>query len=233
MFSPFRFFKTKIFYKRFSAHTKIFAFTLAETLITLAIIGVVAAITVPAVLNHYREQEVVTKIKKVHSTISQALQNIELEEGYSIGDLGDIDSDEFFELFSKAVNTLKICKVANQGCFTSNYIKSMTGANWSKYDTAQALLTADGTAYGYDKRFCDNKGLSDDDYENCIGRFIVDINGDLSPNQFGLDVFFFTVVAGKGSVPAGSGNDSADCKKGQRGITCAAKILREEKMNYL
>ena len=48
------------------------AFTLAEVLITLGIIGVVAAMTLPTVVNKYKEKETVTKLKKFYSIISQS-----------------------------------------------------------------------------------------------------------------------------------------------------------------
>lgn len=49
------------------------AFTLAEVLITLGIIGVVAAITMPVLINKYQEIVTVTKVKKFYSLMSQAI----------------------------------------------------------------------------------------------------------------------------------------------------------------
>ena len=48
------------------------AFTLAEVLITLGIIGVVAAMTLPAIIGHYKKQEIASKLKKFSSTIQNA-----------------------------------------------------------------------------------------------------------------------------------------------------------------
>ena len=48
-------------------------FTLAEVLITLGIIGVIAALTIPAVITHYRKQEVIARLKKFYSTFNNAL----------------------------------------------------------------------------------------------------------------------------------------------------------------
>ena len=95
------------------------------------------------------------------------------------------------------------------------------------------LITNDGISYNYvSGTICSDKGLSNDDLKNCIGRFLVDINGQSKPNKFGLDIFFFAVVDGKGIVAAGSGNNSADCKRSSKGITCAAKVLKEGKISY-
>jgi prepilin-type N-terminal cleavage/methylation domain-containing protein len=49
------------------------AFTLAEVLITLGIIGIVAALTIPTLINKYQEQEAVSKVKETYSMVSQAV----------------------------------------------------------------------------------------------------------------------------------------------------------------
>ena len=56
------------------------AFTLAEVLITLLIIGVVAALTIPSVISNYQQQEFKTGLKKAVSVLNEAIQtNIALE----------------------------------------------------------------------------------------------------------------------------------------------------------
>ncbi len=57
------------------------AFTLAEVLITLGIIGVVAALTIPSLVNNYKKQEYSAKIKKFYSTMSQAIERSEVDNG--------------------------------------------------------------------------------------------------------------------------------------------------------
>lgn len=56
-------------------------FTLAEVLITLGIIGVVAALTIPTLIQNHRNQVVETRLKKFYSTINQAVQLAEAEYG--------------------------------------------------------------------------------------------------------------------------------------------------------
>ena len=56
-------------------------FTLAETLIVLAIIGVVASLTVPNVIKRYQEQETVNKIRKFYSDINQAFSMAAIYKG--------------------------------------------------------------------------------------------------------------------------------------------------------
>lgn len=49
------------------------AFTLAEVLITLGIIGVVAALTMPALIANHRKTEIETRLRKVYSAVNQAV----------------------------------------------------------------------------------------------------------------------------------------------------------------
>jgi type II secretory pathway pseudopilin PulG len=58
-----------------------FAFTLAETLITLGIIGVVAALTMPALVANYQKKVLETRIKKFYSVMQQAVNMKKAEDG--------------------------------------------------------------------------------------------------------------------------------------------------------
>ena len=57
------------------------AFTLAEVLITLAIIGIVAALTIPTLITNYQKKQTVSKLKQSYSIISQALTMAQAEHG--------------------------------------------------------------------------------------------------------------------------------------------------------
>ncbi len=72
-------------------------FTLAEVLITLGIIGIVAAMTLPTLIQSHRKQVVETRLKKFYSTINQAIQMAEVDYGdrtywYNLSDV-DIDKN--------------------------------------------------------------------------------------------------------------------------------------------
>ena len=57
------------------------AFTLAEVLITLGIIGVVAAITIPSLLTNIRHRDISVKLQKFTSVMRQMLLTAEEEQG--------------------------------------------------------------------------------------------------------------------------------------------------------
>lgn len=60
-------------------------FTLAEVLITLGIIGVAAALTMPALIANHKKQEVITKLKKIYSVMNQAINS-------SVAEYGDVET---------------------------------------------------------------------------------------------------------------------------------------------
>ena len=57
------------------------AFTLAEVLITLGIIGVVAAMTIPTLISNYQEKQTVSQLTKVYATLTSAYQMMQAEYG--------------------------------------------------------------------------------------------------------------------------------------------------------
>ena len=60
-------------------HNKSFAFTLSEVLITLGIIGVVAAMTMPSLITKYKEKELVTSYLRVYSILENAYRRVQGE----------------------------------------------------------------------------------------------------------------------------------------------------------
>ena len=97
------------------------AFTLAEVLITLVIIGVVAALTISAVINTYVERSTVAKVKKGLSILGQAKKLAETQNGSIIGwDYGSTWSAEnnqkffnyikpYISLSKRIVTRLTVC----------------------------------------------------------------------------------------------------------------------------
>ncbi len=57
------------------------AFTLAEVLITLGIVGVIAAMTLPALINQTQGKELETGLKKAYSILQAAYNQMTYDEG--------------------------------------------------------------------------------------------------------------------------------------------------------
>ena len=97
------------------------AFTLAEVLITLGIIGVVAAMTLPSLVNNYKEKELVSRTKKLYSNVQNAVLLAQKDLG-TVGDntfLFDVSqtSAQAAQKFAKYFNGAKVCESSSQkGC---------------------------------------------------------------------------------------------------------------------
>lgn len=99
-------------------------FTLVEVLITLAIIGVVAAITLPPLMQNYRKHVVETRLKSFYSTMNQAIIQSELVNGdkvnwefpYNNGGYTKNGLDNFYNTYFKdylKISEKKFIKVRN------------------------------------------------------------------------------------------------------------------------
>lgn len=102
-------------------------FTLAEVLITLGIIGVVAAMTMPSLMNNYRHKALETQFKKSVSMVSQAILNAK----------NDIGVDNFasycIEYNGQYYNNSLECTTAFNNAFNSLAKKTPDSSNWHKY----------------------------------------------------------------------------------------------------
>ena len=226
-------------FSRFTSHfsLKKAAFTLAEVLITLGIIGVVAAMTMPSLIQNYQEKATVTKLKKCYSLVSQAYVSILNDEGGS-DTLQAGDDLEMMEKFGKYLKYQKTCG-RNKGCFPNVTYKSVTGNGYSKWeddttDRSRAILT-DGTLIMFNK-----SAMWGYEGNDLYAQIYVDINGFKGPNQLGRDFFYFYINPEK-IVPAGAKaleekNEDQKFTKNciqQNGYTCAAWVIYNENMDYL
>ena len=212
------------------------AFTLAEVLITLGIIGVVAAMTMPSLIQNYQEKATVTKLKKFYSLVSQAYVSILNDEGGS--DILQAGNDlEMMEKFGKYLKYQKTCG-RNKGCFPNVTYKSVTGNGYNKWEDdttyrSRAILT-DGTLIMFNFNALVNNS------DNFYAQIYVDINGFKGPNQLGRDFFYFYISPEK-IVPGGAKVLEAifpdqkfdeNCIQ-QNGYACAAWVIYNENMDYL
>lgn len=118
------------------------AFTLAEVLITLGIIGVVASFTMPSLIQKHKEKELITRTKRVYSVIQNAVLMAQ-KENDTIGDntfLFDTSktSAEVASNFAKYFNGAKVCVSKSKDC--SNYYYSVKFATKRKDDTSGTTI---------------------------------------------------------------------------------------------
>jgi prepilin-type N-terminal cleavage/methylation domain-containing protein len=173
---------------------KLHAFTLAEVLITLGVIGVVSALTLPSVITNYKKQQTVNQLKATYSIISQAVKASEVDNGTI--DTWDIpntnrgnDSYNYGKEFSEKyllpyLKIARTCKYKTTECFPDveyyldgNRNDYFSGASNNTYN----FVLSNGTVIGVWPR----------------GSFVevyIDLNGKRKPNKFGIDAFDIVIV---------------------------------------
>lgn len=168
---------------------KNFGFTLAEVLITLGIIGIVAALTIPALITKCQELQYRTTYKKVYSSLNQAMKYAQEDDGIDLsltannvaGVWRTANVGEIFKYISRYYkapitcfdNNADKCWVCEKG--ESGYIPggapNWLGCNKSMY----AFVDTNGVAYYL--------------YDNTEYPILIDVNGNRKPNQLGRDRF--------------------------------------------
>lgn len=160
------------------------AFTLAEILIILAIIGIVATLTIPMLINNYQKTQQVTALRKVYSQLSEAIDRMMVIEGVekfsdtTILNGNNADPKAFFK---KYFRVSKFCaKEDFASCFAeaTSMDKSKT-TNPASDKTC--VMVKDGTS------ICVHT-YENAEYPPC---FVVDTNGLSKPNIAGRDIFTF------------------------------------------
>ena len=202
------------------------AFTLAEVLITLVIIGVIAALTVPTLIQNTQKREYVSALKKVYSTLSQVTQQIITEEGSpkssceTCNDGWAYSADNIYTLYKKYLSSSKECNFSS-GCWYNA---------WDNNNELPKLILADGTLlmFHFLSKDCSKDITGSDDV--CAAIWI-DVNGNKKPNKFGRDLFNF-VIKESGFYPRGCDSDSCSGSSADSTGGCACKVLTEGAMNY-
>ena len=152
-------------FSRFTSHfsRKRIAFTLAEVLITLGIIGVVAALTLPSLIAKYKDMVLLNQAKNSYSKIANALLLLKNQNGYdSYADFFSPNktNDEIIQELSSVMKMTKICKKGVGGCWTwkTKPAKEEYYANgelrWAKFNAQSCAILSDGSVisvYNYNK----------------------------------------------------------------------------------
>ena len=202
---------------------------MAEILITLGIIGVVASLTMPLLIQHHKKAEATTRLKKFYSAMSQAILLSEIDNGpaldwqypsYVGSDWSQIPAEDnknaSLTYFNKYLaKYLKYVSVDEN----ASYTESDNIARYIKVSLADSSYFYMKLGACMDLRF--------------------DINGDKAPNKNGRDIYTFVICsnenakyhcAGKPFCPYGYGvyynNRTAaknDCETSA--ITCANLLL--------
>lgn len=216
-------------------------FTLAEVLVTLGIIGVVAALTMPSLINSTQNRELQSALNKGYSEISQALEFMKTDIGTDIVPQ-DYPPKTFSVTYRKYFKSLKTD--ANSGIISGehedgdNETSSVKAyKNYKTYSLSQTVKTDffdDGQIL-----LSDGALIMIENPSSSVPRLFisVDVNGmNKKPNVFGRDLFTFEITSEGKLLPMGAeGTTYTDtdkyCSKNSNdrlnGIACTAKALSD------
>ena len=215
-------------------------FTLAEVLITLGIIGVIAAMTIPTLYGKCKATIIKSKLQTTHSIIAQALKLAEADygppEAWGLGKDKTKNARTIAEIMKQYMKISEDCGPRDiKGiCAPKGKYKYLSGGNYAYGGYAQdteiyKVILANGSSIFM--RDTSNQ------YYTFID-FYIDINGPKPPNVVGLDLFAVSYYPGVGSVLDGcyEGDDTPyekTCKGSSTGWGCACYIVKFGNMNYL
>lgn len=213
------------------------AFTLAEVLIVLGIIGIVAEMTIPTLMKSTQNAEYKAGLKKAYSVLSQMQLMLASDSSGVFSDAlsgcGDSDHTCFKNVLKTKLRYIKECDGgANLGVCFPNGLKYLNGTaendEWGANATAAGLVLADGMSfliYAESSSCAVATGVSAPT-KRC-GWVTVDVNGLKKPNQWGKDIYHFW-ISPDSIVPASTVTHSIadDCNVGtNQGHLCASKYI--------
>lgn len=208
-------------------------FTLAEVLVTLGIIGVVAAVTMPTLVSNHQRKVYVTQLQKVYTELSQAAKR-------AITDNNAISLDEtkynqhnangaknFLHDYFEVVND---CGTDLTPCFANSY-KTIEGSDFTLVEPIVAVSLASGASISvwdnwlYYREYGDHGNLE----------LQVDVNGAKGPNILGRDLFYMQLYSdGKVAETYNSNRDYESDKEGcldgsigGYGVGCLTVIMED------
>lgn len=205
------------------------AFTLAEMLVVLFVIGVISMMTIPTVVKVNKEREISNLLNENYKKIELAL----IIDKVAYFDVSDFNfsvlnkpykSSEFTELLRQKMKVLNYCKPTEESCgFESN---NLSGYKLRLMNGSSMLINDDF------------RGEVDpvDNSNPILGATYIDIDGPRGSNTSGRDQFgFYTTL--KGLIPMGGPKDTlvpfTDCiEKEGLSFACSAWVLLNKNMDY-
>lgn len=233
---------------------KIFAFTLAEVLITLAIVGIVAALTIPALLNKTQDLEFKSSFKKVYAQLDQVTRQISNDNNgsvqyaynqnfvapYKCGVFTwEVNSNCFRDLYASYLNVMGKCDCNNNGgYYTMNAgVNCWVNERWNnpssspgspsgiyRADQGAGIVLTSGATLAIS--YYPYGGLTTVPARGIVK---IDVNGSSPPNVWGRD-YFGAYITDNGLVPFGANGDSWGNVNQQQacnqgGAGCSADVI--------
>ncbi|MBQ8458867.1 type II secretion system protein [bacterium] len=200
-------------------------FTLAEVLITIGIIGVVAALTIPSLATNITHRKLKSQFEKAYSEVNQAARAFYADTDSTVHDY-DVNVNAFYtsQVLEKFMSYYKSpSKTSNDSWATFDNLNGIKNLNLNGYEI---------TGYPCDRSYASSDIIGrtwvmDDSSRNLDygPKICIDINGIDKPNRWGYDRFVFVFTENNAVVPY-TGNDSLNLVKQMSNETSIARYCR-------
>lgn len=167
------------------------AFTLPEILITIGIIGIIAALTIPNIITNFQKRITITRLKDVYSIFQQAIRLSEQDNGGIDAWDYTLDTDAWVEKY--LIGYLKLSKNA-KFYQQLNMWKLLDGSllNWGSGEYTRPIYALhNGVWVSFYLNYY-NDGNPQNFRKSGVW-ILVDINGNKGPNRMGRDVFVMSI----------------------------------------
>lgn len=232
-------------------------FTLAEVLITLVIIGIIAAAVIPTLLDRFHKDQMAFALQKSYSTINQALYRMAKENDVN----GDLQETGLFNgsdslIGNELVKYMKVSKNCGTGggCFPTDMgveypsltakvaSSGIVGNHYSFIGNDSVSYVIQSSGAGCVASFNGSSSLSYSGHLNQIcGLIWMDLNSFKAPNCWGNDIFLFYITNGVTPTlyPAGGRDDgrmrwsndgttAINCNAANKGgYACTGRIVEQ------
>ena len=218
--------RKEVYMKKYNRHAvlKKAAFTLAEVLITLGIIGVVAALTVPTLIQNYQKKTWVEGLKVGVSTLEQGFKKAMADDGvtdmsetslveacHDVSGTNDENTYKCYDLMKKYFKFIKIEPVSDMQALgdIDNIItdtakcKELVGKTnkWWYLNDKTKCRGWKNNAYTLANGMRFDIALNKSKKYNVGNITALDINGSKGPNTWGRDTFYLAILHDGRVVP--------------------------------
>lgn len=231
-------------------------FTLAEILITLGVIGVVSALTIPTLIHSYQEKVIVHSLAEVYSILNQAYRLSSEDNGpISAWNLSTDQNEARAQIIEKLTPYMKsylICDDKNIKCKDRQMPVDMNGKDTNVSYTYNMIL-GNTTKINIDNTGAQTPAIAKNDcddgcYTSAGGAggysahlIMVNVTGKDNKPMWGKDLFLFAILD-RGILPYGvvGWHKKSDCNPSKasgagwwNGTTCAGYVLNHKNLDYL
>ena len=177
----------KMFSKKFKA------FTLAEVLVTLGVLGVVAAMTMPTLMSSHHKKTYAVQMNKVYNELQQAFLKYKNDKNaVTLSEAGLTSQTNVNQFLKDYFKTVTVCDNLEPPCIPNSEYKNLNGAKVGSgiEDVKNWWGNVNCGILGSGATIC-IEALSGHSTNNVKwSHILVDTNGMKNPNMAGMDVFF-------------------------------------------